>query len=119
MAGVGDLISECPRWGYGLLMTLHLHGLLVRLLAEVREGGALRGSSQMMSDGRCLHPRVVATTLQVSPEILDRSGDSGGAHSLIGGHYRRGHSSPGGVAAAMVRQRGVCVFCPPVSEAVF
>jgi hypothetical protein len=53
-----------------------------------------------------LHPRVVATMLQVSPEILDQSGDSGGAHSLIGGLYCRGHSSPGGVAAAMVRQRG-------------
>ena len=23
-------------------------------------------------DGRCLHPRVAATTLQVSPEILDQ-----------------------------------------------
>ena len=77
---------------------------------EVREGGARRGSSQMMSDGRCLQPRVVATTLQVSPKILDRLGDSGGAHSLIGGLYRRGHSSPGGVAAAMVRRRGTYVM---------
>ena len=83
MAGIGDLMSELPRQGYGLLMTLHLPGLLVRLLVEVREGGARQGSSQMMSDGRCLHPRVVATTLQVSPKILDQSGDSGGAHSLI------------------------------------
>ena len=65
-----------------------------------------RGSSQMMSDGRCSYPRVAATTLQVSPKILDQSGDSGGAYSLIGGLYLRGHSLPGGVAAAMVRRRG-------------
>ena len=76
---------------------------------EVREGGALRGSSQMMSDRRCLHPRVVAKALQVSPEILDQAGDSGGAHSLIGGLYFCGHSLPGGVVAAMVRQRGTYV----------
>ena len=73
---------------------------------EVREGGVRRGSDQMMYDGRCSHPRVVAKTLQVSPEILDQLGDSGGAHSLIGGLYFHGHSSPGGVAAAMVRRRG-------------
>ena len=43
MAGVGDLMSERPQRGYSLLMTLHLLGLLVRLSAEVREGGAWGG----------------------------------------------------------------------------
>ena len=59
--------------------------------------------------GRCLYPRVAATTLKVSPKILDQLGDSGGAHSLIGSLYCRGHSLPGGVAAAIVRQRGTYV----------
>ena len=40
MAGVGDLISERPWQGSGLLVTLHYPSLLERLLAEVKEGGA-------------------------------------------------------------------------------
>ena len=49
------------------------------------------------------------TTLKVSPEILDQSGDSEGTHSMIGSLYRRDHSLPGGVVAAMMVQRGTYV----------
>ena len=83
MASVGDLMSERPRQGSGLLMTLHPPSLLVRLSVEVREGGACMGcSSQMiLMEGAC----TLGPWQQRSKYPQDSRSicDSVGAHSLI------------------------------------
>ena len=73
MASVGDLMSKRPWRGSGLLMTLHPPQSLGETVGGGERGRCVHGVFQSDDiDGRCLHPRAMATTLQSIPKILDQ-----------------------------------------------